>query len=385
MAFIGSFEALKDFINKNTEHPMVKFLFERSGVKPQDVQTYEDFLKITPFSKRELSLVQDGTVPYSSLIHHASVTKIFQSPGPLVNVKGAEFHHYRFYKALETAGFDITDTVLNTFSYHISPAGEMFDEALRYLGCPVVPSGPVESGKAAELVMMSFATGFIGTKTFLLKVLRQLGENNSINKAYLIAEKVTSDDVKMFKDDFGVDVYQGYGTAEVGLIASECSVKDGWHVDIESLFVEIIDPHTGEPADEGVQGEVVVSFMNETTPFIRLALGDISNTMTGICPCGDDTGRLEGLFGRVDMSVKVKGCFVHFWQVESFFSELGVKGRLVVEAADGADRLKIETDKEVTDIKEKFKKQFGLTVTEAQTADVGETEVVDNRENYKQK
>ncbi len=376
MALIGNFDKVLTFIKKNENHPLVKLSIDNVD----EIKTYKDFCKIKPLNKSELSKIQQENPPFNNLVNIHKVTKIFQSPGPIYNVKGEDFEHYRFYKALEKAGFNLDDVVLNTFSYHISPAGEMFDDALKKIGAKIFPLGPVSSEQAAEFSEKIGATAFIGTRTFLLKTLEQ-SKNNKIKKAYLIAEKLTEADRKMFIEKFDVQAFQGYGTAELGLIATEDISFNGMVVDIDTIFLEILEPLSPNPVkSENDMGEIVITFLNETTPFIRLATGDLSYIPKGF------NDRIAGIFGRADNSIKIKGVFVHFWQLDELSNKLNTKLKLIADTDEnGLDFLKIYMSKNV-DIKTEFKKTFGLKLSIAEIDDkIEKTEIIDNRKRLQEK
>ncbi|NLV23786.1 MAG: phenylacetate--CoA ligase [Deltaproteobacteria bacterium] len=377
MAFIGDFTRLAESLRENRDHPLLRFLLGRSGMAAEDIQSYEDFIRITPFTKEELSRLQSENPPFGGLFDTATITKVFQSPGPIYNVKGAPWEHYRFNKALSMAGFVRGDVVLNTFSYHLSPAGEMFDEALQKIGALVVPLGPADSEKAAAIAAATGADGFIGTRSFLLKVLENLGEGGHLQKAYLIAEKLTEADRLLFAQKFNVAAFQGYGIAEVGLIATEDCRRDGLLVDTEALFVELLEPATGNPAAEGTLGEVVVTFFSPATPFLRLATGDLAAIHSSRPDC------LAGIFGRADSSVKTKGVFIHFWQFETFCGQLETKAKLVVASdGQGMDRLVLKIPRALHErtVVASFKKIFGLTLSQVDVDDkIDSNEIEDQR------
>ena len=377
MAFVGDFQAVLNHLGANREHPLQQYLLKRAGMSLEDIKTYEDFIRIKPFTKVELSQLQAENPPFGGLIDTRRVSKIFQSPGPIYNVKGEPFEYYRFYKALQMAGISTGDIVLNTFSYHLSPAGEMFDDALLKIGAAVFPLGPTNSDKAAEMAEAIGATAFIGTRTFLLKTLEHLQGRHRINKAYLIAEKLTQADRRMFKSDYGVAAFQGYGIAEVGLIATEDSRQDGMLVDSKGIFLEIVEPGSGKPVEGTATGEAVLTFLDSTTPYVRLATGDLSSIHPQRPEC------IAGIFGRADSSVKVKGVFVHFWQYESLCERLQMNAKLVVKSDDkGGDSLvlKISESMDEQSVKEEFKNTFGLTLSRI-TVDgtIEKREIEDNR------
>ncbi|MCA1926885.1 MAG: hypothetical protein LDL13_03255 [Calditerrivibrio sp.] len=352
MAFVGNFEKvlglLKNIYDNN------RFLYEflyKKGIDILNINSYDDFLKVPLLRKSDLSKMQIELPPFAGFVYSKPV-KIFQSPGPINNVKLEDYEQYRFYKALQSAGFNSDDIVVNSFGYTVSPAGDMFDEACRYLNIPVFPLGPTPSEKAAEIVDTFSATAFIGTKTFLIKT-AELCKKKTLRKAYLIAEKMSEDDRKKIKDLFGIDAFQGYGTAEVGLIATEGLGFSHMKIDTEKIFIEHLDPNNCNPTDLEDYGEAVVTFIDHRLPFIRLATGDLVSY---------EGSFLTGVYGRVDSSVKVKGVFIHYWDFENFCNENDMKCKMKIEHSDKNDIINIEISRGVDNFEGKFKKRFGLTV-----------------------
>src|SRR5262249_56097616 len=94
----------------------------------------------------------------------------------------------------------------------------------------------------------------------------------------------------------GIDTYQTYATADLGIIAYESEALEGMIVD-EGAIVEIVRPGTGDPVPAGEVGEVVVTSFNRDYPMIRFATGDLSAVLPGISPCGRTTMRIRGWLG----------------------------------------------------------------------------------------
>jgi phenylacetate-CoA ligase len=133
--------------------------------------------------------------------------------------------------------------------------------------------------------------------------------------AFVIAEMLP-ESLRTELEGFGVRVLQGYGTADQGCLAYECTEKGGWHLHPEVL-VEVLDLETGAPAAPGQPGEVVATTFDEAYPLLRFATGDIAAFAPETpCPCGRTMPKLAGLLGRVGDAVKVKGMFVRGAQVE---------------------------------------------------------------------
>src|SRR5690606_11434543 len=100
----------------------------------------------------------------------------------------------------------------------------------------------------------------------------------------------------------GIDVFQCYATAELGVVAYETSI-DGktplpGMVVGENLIVEIVRPGTGDPVADGEVGEVVVTGFNPAYPLVRLATGDLSAILPEPSPCGRTSRRIRGWLGR---------------------------------------------------------------------------------------
>ncbi len=125
----------------------------------------------------------------------------------------------------------------------------------------------------------------------------------------------------------GVEAYQAFGTADLGLIAFETPAREGMVVN-EDLILEIVRPGTGDPVAEGDVGEIVVTSLDTHHPWIRLALGDLTAVLPGHSPCGRSNMRIEGWMGRADQTTKVKGMFVRPEQIAEIGKRHPELGRL---------------------------------------------------------
>jgi phenylacetate-CoA ligase len=102
---------------------------------------------------------------------------------------------------------------------------------------------------------------------------------------------------KAIETVFGCRVTNRYGCEEVSLIASECEVHDGLHVNADGLIVEILA--NGKPAAPGQPGAVVVTdLVNRAMPIIRYKIGDVAVMSERHCPCGRGLPMIDRLDGR---------------------------------------------------------------------------------------
>lgn len=220
--------------------------------------------------------------------------------------------------------------MLNTFSYHLTPGGFIFDTSARALGCAVIPAGPGNTEQQFELIEAYRPVGYSGTPDFLkilLDTADKAGRDASSIKRALVSgaafPKSLQDDMKAR----GVDAYQNFGTADLGIIAYETAAREGLVVN-ENIIVEIVRPGTGEPVADGEVGEILVTTLDLHHPWVRLALGDLSAILAGQSPCGRTNMRIKGWMGRADQTTKVKGMFVRPEQIAEIGKRHPELGRL---------------------------------------------------------
>src|SRR5262249_54581962 len=114
----------------------------------------------------------------------------------------------------------------------------------------------------------------------------------------------------------------------------------------EGIIVEVVRPGTGDPVADGEVGEVVVTTLDPHSPWIRLALGDLTAVRPGSSPCGRTNMRIRGWLGRSDQTTKVKGMFVRPEQIAEIgkrHPELG-RLRLVVTRAGEVDIMTLKAE-----------------------------------------
>ncbi|MCG7985956.1 MAG: hypothetical protein JAZ20_14560 [Candidatus Thiodiazotropha weberae] len=101
----------------------------------------------------------------------------------------------------------------------------------------------------------------------------------------------------LIQQAFECPVYNSYRTREVGCIAQECSEQNGFHVNSEQLYVEIVWDRPN--LEDGVGKIVVTDLENTTMPFIRYEIGDLGRLTESSCECGRGLPLLENIGGRI--------------------------------------------------------------------------------------
>jgi len=285
---------------------------------PAKVERLED-IPIT--RKDDLPALQAADPPFGGLIavEASRLARVFSSPGPILDPQGDIDDFWRFRMALAAAGFRQGDVVLNSSSYHLTPLGFMLDSAARTLGCVVVPAGTGQTDLQVGIAATLRASGYLGTPSFLYTLLkrgRELGTPLQTEVAFVTGEMLPESLRAEMENDFKVRVLQGYGTADLGLLAYECPEKGGMHLHPECIL-EVLDLETGAPAAPGQPGQIVATIFDEAYPLLRFATGDIGALAAPArCACGRTAPKLAGLLGRVGDAVKVKGMFIRGAEID---------------------------------------------------------------------
>jgi phenylacetate-CoA ligase len=320
------------------------------GVDAKAVNSREALSSLPIMRKSALPAMQKAAPPFAGFVPAAtsSFARLFTSPGPIFEPEGTEKDPWRAARSLFAAGFRAGDVVLNTFSYHMTPGGFILDSAARALGCPVIPAGPGQTEQQLEMIAHLQPAGYTGTPDFLKILLDAAKAANRdvscITKA-LVSGAAFPPSLQAEVKARGVDAYQTYAIAEMGVVAYESSAREGLIVN-EDVLVEIVRPGTGDLVAEGEVGEIVVTSFNEHHPWLRLATGDLSKIMKGTSPCGRTNARIAGWMGRADQTTKVKGMFVRPEQIAELSRHYPAlkKLRLVVTRENEQDAMTLRAE-----------------------------------------
>lgn len=312
---------IQDLVRHGYDHaPAIRQLMDDAGVSPADIRGADDLAKIPVLSKDSLVEIHRANPPFGGFltIDPYDLPRIYISPGPIYDPQPPPEDLQSQLAPFKAIGIGRGDRVLNTFMYHLTPAGILLDEAIRACGATVIPTGPGNTELQIMMMMALKATGFVGQPSYLMTVLDKAAEMNigadavPIKKALFSAEPYTPSQQERFEGEYGMKTTSAYGTADLGFIGYTGEDVQGFCI-MPHIFLQICDPETGAVLPEGETGEIVATTFNKSYPLIRFGTGDLG----ALSPQSSCEGQqLLGLFGRSGDAIKVRGMFLHPSQLQ---------------------------------------------------------------------
>ena len=250
---------LQDLVQYAWENaPAVRALLDEAGVAPSDIGGAADLAKIPVLSKDALVEIHRENPPFGGFltIDPDDLPRIYISPGPIYDPQpplddlDAQLAPFRYI------GLGRGDRVLNTFMYHLTPAGILLDEAIRACGATVIPTGPGNTDLQIMMMMALGATGFVGQPSYLMTLLDKAAEMGMgagavpLRKALFSAEPYTESQRERFEGEYGMTTTSAYGTADLGFIGYTRAGAQGFCI-MPGLYLQICDPETGAPLPDG--------------------------------------------------------------------------------------------------------------------------------------
>ena len=276
--------------------PAVKSIMDAAGVSPDDVQTLADLDKIPVTSKDKLAELQATDPPFGGFlaVPLSTLQHVFFSPGPLYEPSAGESAVMDSVReTFAIAGFTAGDVVINTFGYHLIPTGLALDQVLTEIGATVIPAGVGNADLQLKMMLDLGVTGYVGTPSWLMALIKNAEEKGldfrsqfSLRKTLVSAEPLPPALRQTFVEKYGLSL-------------------------LKAPIIQVANPETGQSANPGERGEVVVSTFNETYPLIRLGTGDLAVNMDPAPGESSQEERSIILVGRVGDAAKVRGMFVH--------------------------------------------------------------------------
>jgi phenylacetate-CoA ligase len=368
------------------------FAAHLGGVAAEEVTDRIALARLPVLRKAALVEAQRSAPPFGGFAGPVgSYGQVFQSPGPIYEPGGRGTDWWRIGRFLAACGVGKGDVVQNCFSYHLTPAGAMFESGIAAVGAVALPAGTGQTELQVAAARDVGSTVYAGTPDYL-KVILDAADAAGVRLGFRRATVSGGALFPSLREEYarrGIDCWQCYATADLGLIAYESAGGEGMIVD-EGVVVEIVRPGTGDPAPDGEVGEVVVTALNPDYPLIRFATGDLSAVMPGESPCGRTNMRIRGWLGRADQTTKIRGMFVRPEQVAALVARHPeVRRARVVAGREGEqDTMTVQVEAERADVEaiaasvQAVLKLRGIVEVVAPGSLPNDGKVIDDRRSY---
>lgn len=324
------------------------------GIK--GIETPEDFEKL-PFSEKDdlrnaypLGLM---TVPEEEIvrIHSSSGTTGLPVIIPYTR-KDVEDWAIQFARCYEMAGITAKDRIQITPGYGLWTAGIGFQAGAERLGAMAVPMGPGNTEKQLKMMEDMKSTVICATSSYALLLAEEIEKRGIRDKIHLrkgvIGSERWGDKMRnTISEKLGIELYDIYGLTEIygPGIGINCDENSGMHYWDDYVYIEIIDPATGQVLPDGEEGEIVITtLVKEGAPLIRYRTHDLSRIIPGRCACGSPYPRIDRIKGRTDDMMKIHGVNVFPAQIEEVlksFDEISSEYQIRMSHLEGKDTMRI--------------------------------------------
>ena len=320
-----------------------------------EVRTEGDFLAL-PFSEKE---DLRNCYPLGvCAVDEREIVRIHSSSGttgtPVIipyTAKDVDDWAEQFKRCYELAGITADDRIQITPGYGLWTAGIGFQAGAEKLGAMVVPMGPGNTEKQLQFMVDLQSTVIGATSSYALLLAEEVEKRGmrdqiALTKGVIGSERWGERMRDRVKAGLGIQIYDIYGLTEVygPGIGISCDAEDGMHYWDDYLYIEIVDPATGEPLPDGEWGEIVITtLVKEGAPLIRFRTHDLSRIIPGACPCGSPFPRIDALQGRSDDMVKIHGVNVFPRQIEEIlqtFPALSSEYQIRLSHLEGRDTMR---------------------------------------------
>ena len=256
-----------------------------------------------------------------------------------------------------------------------------------------IPMGPGNTEKQLKMMQDLHSTVITGTSSYALLLAeeistRGLRDKLDLKKGVIGSERWGEKMRHRIANELGIEIFDIYGLTEIygPGIGISCEAHHGMHVWEDFVYVEIVDPKTGEVLPDGEVGEIVLTTLRKQgAPLIRYRTHDLSRIIPGACTCeyGSRHPRIDTIVGRTDDMVKVKGCNMFPAQIEeviNFTEGTSSEYQMMIEAINGRDVITLLFETALTgedrekcerELEAIFKAKIGCT-PEAKGVPIGE-------------
>ena len=264
-----------------------------------------------------------------------------------------------FARVLREAGITAADRVALPFPFGAYLQFWAAAAGVEDVGALALPLGGLEGRERLRAIAEFEATAIVCTPTYALGLI-DVALEHGLEDAFasvraLICQGEPGASIpaarERIENAWGASVFDHAGSTEVGVFSYPCAAGGGLHVNGQEFLCEILDPASGGEAAVDTQGELVLTALSRVGfPAIRFRSGDVVD-VGGVCPAGhDDVWLPNGIVGRTDDMVVIRGRNVFPSAIEQTLREAGLLGEYRIRFyTEATERDEIRVLVEATD------------------------------------
>jgi phenylacetate-CoA ligase len=352
--------------------PALRARFAQAGLSPDELTSSDALNRLPVLKKERLMELQQTEPPFAGYLacRPEEIGHIYASPGPIFEPSlAADKSGHGMNMMFAAAGIGPGDIVLNTWSYHLVPAGLLFDQGARAVGATVIPGGTGASELQAEIMLKLGVTAVVSSTAFFITLIERLeAMGHQLPQAWKLRHAFLGGELgdwtrkrRRMEQRYAIETWSCYGTADFGLIGFERSGETGYRIHGDR-YVQICDPTTGHPVPPGEPGEIVVTTLSRGWPMIRFGTGDVSVALEFSKDGG--VSRIAPLQGRAGAAVKVREIFFYPAHAERLVREIDGIARAAFTVSRNANRdeitglIALAPGIDVTQVEDKLRQAF---------------------------
>ncbi|MCE5202982.1 MAG: phenylacetate--CoA ligase [Actinomycetia bacterium] len=340
--------------------PYYREQMDRRGVTPSDIRSLDD-VRLLPMTDK--SALRD-TYPFGMFaVPVEEVVRVHSSSGttgkPIVvgyTRRDLDTWTELTARVASEAGVAKADRVQVGFLYGMFTGGWGMHYGIERIGATVFPAGSGNTERHLMMMQDFGTTALVCTPSYAL-YLAEVAEKNGVDipslplRVGLFGGEPSSDRMRdEIERRLGIIATDNYGLSEVmgPGVAGECECRRGLHMAEDHFLFEVLDPSTGEPVEEGEEGELVITTLTkEALPVLRYRTHDLTAIDTAPCECGRTLARMRRVRTRTDDMLIIRGVNVFPSQIEdALFQVEGIEPHylIVVDRTGAMDDLEVRIE-----------------------------------------
>lgn len=330
------------------------------GVKPQDIQSIDDIVKLPFTYKTDLR----DHYPFGLFaVPMTDIVRVHASSGTTgkpttVGYTQNDIENWRevLARCLTMAGISSSDIMQVSYGYGLFTGGLGVHYGAETVGCTVIPISGGNTRRQLQLMSDFGSTVLACTPSYALHLADALAENGyslqdmKLKAGVFGAEPWTENMRLELEKKWGIKAFDIYGLSEImgPGVANDCIHHAGLHVHEDHFYPEIVHPDSKIPLPDGEEGELVFTTLTkEGIPLLRYNTRDLSTLNREKCACGRTTVRMKKITGRSDDMLIIRGVNLFPSQIEHVLLEMGETSAhymLYVDKINNLDTLELKVE-----------------------------------------